>query len=149
MLAGTISGSGGQVTLVGVSDIWDSIKNSADKVLDTAKSALQKGCGYAAAIPPAHPYLMAAQGACLVSGMMPTVTGGSPGATATMPGAGGLLSNLQQQMTAAQQQAALMALSADKPWYKKPLPWVGIGAGVVVLGTGAFLLTRRGGKRRR
>ena len=31
----------------------------------------------------------------------------------------------------------------QKPWYKKPLIWVGVGAGLLVVGTGTYFIARR------
>jgi hypothetical protein len=153
MQAATLADRNGQVTLVGVEDIWNEIKDGASKAGDVVKGVVQKACSYTNMIPASSPYIGGAQVACAVTGATAAgmgLTQGAGGVVANALNPGGLLSNLQQQMTAAQQQAALMALSASKPWYKKPLPWVGIGAGVLGLGTVVVLATRhKGGGGRR
>ena len=150
MQAATLADARGQVTLVGISDIWDEIKDGASKAGDVAKTALQKACAYTNMIPANSPYVGGAQVACAVTGGTAAGMGLLNPAGAGAAAGTGLLSNLQQQMTAAQQQAALMASLGAKPWYKKPLPWVGIGAGVLGLGTVIVLATRhKGGGRRR
>ncbi len=159
MHVATISGN----ELAGVTDILGKIAGAVSDAGRVVTGVVAAGCGVVGNLPAAHPYITAAQAGCQVGtgvGMIPG-SGGQPVPITTGPtgsSAGGkllaastqqvispaLLAQLQTPQTGLMSKpSSLVADGADKPFYKKPWFWAAIGGGVLVVGGGAVLLSRR------